>query len=315
VSAWLTRLSPLVGLCAAVVLFLVIAPDRPPGLMDLRIIALHTVIVGTAALGMTVVIVCGGIDLSVGSAAALASVVAAKVAKGGGSPGEALLAAVAAGGLCGLYNGVLITGLRLPPFIATLGTLGFFRGAAKWLSDKGPVSASPGWMEGWVQLVPAKAWMVVAPAVWVLAGLSLLTSAMLHWTVFGRRLTAIGSNEEAARRAGVPIRRTKVFVYIAGGLFAGMAGAILFARLTQGDPTAAAGLELEVIAAVVIGGASLSGGTGSVAGACAGAVLMAFLKNRCTVLGWENYIQEIVVGHIIIAAVALDRWRRMRGAA
>ncbi|MBK8006879.1 MAG: ABC transporter permease, partial [Gemmatimonadetes bacterium] len=220
---------------------------------------------------------------------------------------------MAAGGVCGLYNGLLITGLRLPPFIATLGTLGFFRGAAKWLADSGPVSASPGWLADWVQQVPARPWMVVAPAVWLLGGLALLTSGLLHWTVFGRRLTAMGSNEEAARRAGIPIRRTKVFVYITGGMFVGLAGAMYFARLTQGDPVAAPGLELDVIAAVVIGGASLSGGSGSVAGACAGAVLMAFLRNRCTVLGWPNYVQEIAVGHIIIAAVALDRWRRMRG--
>src|SRR5690606_32022238 len=117
----------------------------------------------------------------------------------------------------------------------------------------------------------------------------------------------------AARRAGIPIARTRTLVYTVAGLFTGLAGLLQFARLTQGDPTIAVGLELDVIAAVVIGGASLSGGQGSIAGTLAGAVLMAYLRNRCTVLGWPNFVQEMIVGHIIIVAVAIDQWRLRRG--
>ena len=306
-------LRPALGLAVAALVFYAIPPHAAVTLLDVRTIALHTVIVGTAALGVTLIIISGGIDLSIGSAVALASVTAALVAARGGSPIASLLVAIATGGACGLYNGLLITGLRLPPFIATLGTLGFFRGVSKWVAASRPISASPGWLESWVRIEPKRSWLLLAPVVLVMLLLSILTAAMLRYTVFGRRIVAIGSNEEAARCAGIPIARTKIMVYVTGGLFIGLAGLVQFARLQQGDPTVAVGLELDVIAAVVIGGASLSGGHGSIAGTIAGAALMAFLKNRCTVLGWPNFVQEMAVGHIIIGAVAIDRWRKSRG--
>jgi ribose transport system permease protein len=309
----LSFVAPALGLAVAALVFYAIPPHAAVTLLDVRTIALHTVIVGTAALGVTLIIISGGIDLSIGSAVALASVTAALVAARGGSPVASLLVAIATGGACGLYNGLLITGLRLPPFIATLGTLGFFRGVSKWVAASRPISASPGWLENWVRIEPTRSWLLLAPVVLVMLLLSILTAAMLRYTVFGRRIVAIGSNEEAARRAGIPIARTKIMVYVTGGLFIGLAGLVQFARLQQGDPTVAVGLELDVIAAVVIGGASLSGGHGSIAGTIAGAALMAFLKNRCTVLGWPNFVQEMAVGHIIIGAVAIDRWRKSRG--
>src|SRR5262249_6698750 len=158
-------------------------------------------------------------------------------------------------------------------------------------------------------------WLVIAPGVWVLAALAVLTGLAKRATVFGRHTIAIGSNEDAARRCGVPVRRTKAGVYIMAGLFTGLAGAMQFARRTQREPTVAIGMELDVIAAVVIGGASLAGGSGSIAGSIGGAALMAFLRNRCAALGWPNFVQEIIVGHIIIVAVAADRWRARRRAA
>lgn len=315
----LRRMAPLVSLIGAAALFWAIEPSHPLSVMDARMILVQTVIVATVALGMSVVMVSGGIDLSVGSGVALCSIAAAEVMQGdwGGAsrPAVAVLAAIGAGALCGLYNGVLVAGLRLPPFIATLGTLGFFRGLAKWISDGRTVYADAGWLGGMVAPTPTGAWkwLLVAPAVWVMLALACLVAAFLGWTVPGRWAVAMGSNEEAARRAGVPVPRVKVMVYVICGALVGAAGVVQFARLGGlGDPTIQVGLELNAIAAVVIGGASLSGGTVSVLGTVCGALLMALLDNRCTALGWPNYVQEMVVGHIIIIAVGLDRWRKKR---
>lgn len=313
----LRRMAPLASLVGAAALFWAIEPSSPLSVMDARMILVQTVIVAMVALGMSVVMVSGGIDLSVGSGVALCSIAAAEVMQGewGGSwrPVVAVLAAISAGALCGLYNGVLVAGLRLPPFIATLGTLGFFRGLAKWISDGRTVYADAGWLNAWVSPVPLWKWMLVAPAVWMMLALAGVVAAFLGCTVPGRWAVAMGSNEEAARRAGVPVPRVKVMVYVICGALVGMAGVVQFARLGGlGDPTIQVGLELNAIAAVVIGGASLSGGTVSVMGAVCGALLMALLDNRCTALGWPNYVQEMVVGHIIIIAVGLDRWRKRK---
>jgi len=283
--------------------------------MDLRMVAIQTVIVGTAAIGMTLVIASGGLDLSVGSAVALCSVVGAMAVRDGWPIALAAGAAVLVGAACGMYNGLLITTLRLPPFIVTLGTLGLFRGVAKWIAGGMPVSADPGWLAGLVSPVPSPGWLVVAPGVWLMLALALLAAFALRRTVLGRHTIAVGSNELAAKYAGVHIARTKIMVYIIAGLFVGLAGLLQFARLTQGDPTVAIGIELDVIAAVVIGGASLSGGRGSVLGALVGAFMMAYMKNRCVRLGWPSFVQEMIVGHIIIIAVAIDLWRQRRAAA
>jgi ribose transport system permease protein len=147
---------------------------------------------------------------------------------------------------------------------------------------------------------------------WVMFGGVVVVAVMLRYTVFGRRVYAIGGNEAAARLSGVPISMTKIGVYTLSGFFTGLAGLLLFSRLTLGDPTVAVGKELDVIAAVVIGGGSLFGGTGSVLGSLVGAFLMAFLRNGCDIVGWPNYVQEIIVGVIIIAAVAVDQLRHRR---
>jgi len=283
--------------------------------MDLRMVAIQTVIVGAAAIGMTLVIASGGLDLSVGSAVALCSVVAAVAVREGWPVWAAGAGAVLAGGACGLYNGLLITTLRLPPFIVTLGTLGLFRGVAKWMAGSVPVSAHPGWLGELVRPIPAPRWLVVAPGVWLMLGLALLMAGVIRRTVFGRHAIAIGSNESAARYAGINLAERKTLVYLAAGLFVGLAGVLQFGRLTQGDPTVAVGLELDVIAAVVIGGASLTGGKGSVLGSLVGAFMMAYMKNRCVRLGWPTFVQEMIVGHIIIAAVAVDMWRQRRAQA
>lgn len=302
-------LTPFASLAAAALLFRILAPDHPFRLIDAQIVSTHTVIVGIAALGMTLLIAAGGIDLSVGSAIALTTVCVALVLKREWPLPVAVMIALTAGILCGLYNGLLVVGLRLPPFIATLGTLGFFRGVAKWLSGSVPVTAPTAGLEHWVSPVPREEWMIVSPGVWLTLVLGLLTAAVLHWTIFGRYALAIGSNEATARLCGIRVGRMKVWIYAVAGVFVGLAGLLQFGRITQGDPTVAIGLELDIIAAVVIGGATLTGGHASVAGALAGAALMAFLRNRCTILGWPNFVQEMIVGHIIILAVAIDQWR------
>ncbi len=325
----LGRAAPAISLVAVVAFFYAMDPTRPLSLQDGQIILLQSVIVGLVALGMTLVIVSGGIDLSVGSSVALCGVVAAKVmhteaAGPAMMPAIALAAAGLAGVLCGVYNGALTTALRLPPFIVTLGTLGFFRGVAKWVTGSQPVYADPGWLGTLVQspeltkdlptVIPR--WMLVAPVVWMLMVIAGAVAVVMNHTVPGRQMVAIGSNQEAARRAGVKIARVKVILYAACGMLAGLAGVVQYARLSgSGDPTVQVGLELKAVAAVVIGGASFSGGHASVIGTLCGAVLMVLLENRCTAVGWPNYVQELVVGHIIIIAVAVDQWRRMRGSA
>lgn len=283
--------------------------------MDLRMVAIQTVIVGTAAIGMTLVIASGGLDLSVGSSIALCSVVAALAASHGWPIALASAAAIAAGAVCGLYNGVLVTALRLPPFIVTLGTLGLFRGVAKWAAGNTQVVAEPGWLARLVDPIPSPGWLIVAPGVWLMLALGFVAAVAIRRTVLGRHAIAIGSNEQAARYAGVNIPRTKITVYVIAGCFVGLAGLLQFGRLTLGDPTVAVGLELDIIAAVVIGGASLTGGRGSVLGALVGAFMMAYMKNRCARLEWPTYYQEMIVGHIIIIAVAVDLWRQRRAGA
>ncbi|MAG69938.1 MAG: cyclic nucleotide-binding protein [Acidobacteria bacterium] len=312
VSAWLRALAPALSLAAAVLVFYAIPPHPPLTLFDLRLVAVHAMIVGTAAIGMTFIIISAGIDLSVGSAIAPVSVAAALVLEDGGGVGAAIVVALATGALCGLYNGLLITGLRLPPFIATLGTLGFYRGAAKWISGSIPVTAPTRGLERWVNPIPDPPWLLVAPGVWLMVALGIGFVLVLRYSVLGQHALAIGSNEATARLCGIRVARTKVAIYVVAGLLTGLAGLMQFARLTQGDPTVAIGLELDIIAAVVIGGGSLSGGQGSIVGTLAGAVLMAYLRNRSTVLGWPNFVEEMIVGHIIIVAVAVDRWRAGR---
>ena len=318
----LGRLAPGITLLVAVVLFKVLAPGSPFAWQDVRLILAQTVAVGLVGIGMTLVIVSGGIDLSVASVVALASVAAARVTEhiqpgtiGAMQPYLAIAAAVAVGALCGLYSGALIVLLRLPPFIVTLGMLGFYRGLAKWAASNSQVIGHTGWVYDWVVGVPPPGlrWAVVAPSVWMMLLMAAAMAALMHYTVLGRRAVAIGSNEEAARRAAVPIGRIKIAVYTLSGALVGLAGAWYFARLGgSGDPTCAPGLELNAIAAVVIGGASLSGGSASVVGTLCGAILMSLLENRGVALGWPNYAQELVVGNIIILAVAFDRWRAAR---
>jgi ribose transport system permease protein len=222
------------------------------------------------------------------------------------------MAGIVAGGIIGVINGLTITRLRVVPFIATLGMLGIARGVAKWVAGEQTVNAPSTWINELAVTFPARPWMLFAPGVWLTIALAVMMTFVLRNTIFGRRAFALGSNEAAARACGIATDRLKVSIYGVAGLFFGLAGVTQMSRLRQGDPTVAAGVELDVIAAVVIGGGSLSGGEGSIGGAMIGALVMAFLRNGCQQMGWANYIQEIIIGIIIVIAVAADRRRASR---
>lgn len=299
----------LLGLALVACVFVALPPHTLPTIADLRTVVVHAVLVGIVGIGLTLVIAAGGIDLSVGSAVSLCGVVAALAARAGAPLVVVLLAGVACGVLCGLYNAGLVWLLRLPAFIVTLGTLGLFRGVAKWVSGSRTVVAPTLGLEEVMQPEPRNGAWVVAPGVWVLGALAVVFGLVLGRTVLGRHILAMGGNIEAARVAGVPVRRTAMATYVLCGVLVGIAACLQFGRITVGDPTLNAGLELEAIAAAVIGGAALTGGTGSILGTVIGAVMMAYLRNRCAALGWPNFVQDMLVGHLIIAAVAIDRVR------
>jgi ribose transport system permease protein len=190
--------------------------------------------------------------------------------------------------------------------------LGVARGVAKGISGSQTVNIPDTWVNDLLLTVPKRGWLLVAPGVWIAIALALIAAFMLRRTVFGRRIFALGSNEAAARACGIATDRMKIYIYSLAGLMFGLAGVMQMSRLRQGDPTVAAGLELDIIAAVVIGGGSLSGGEGSILGSLIGALIMAFLRNGCQQVGWPNYIQEIIIGALIVIAVAIDRWRSSR---
>jgi ribose transport system permease protein len=300
---------PLLGLVFVSTIFgLMIGPHFfAPANLDL--LARQTAIVCMAALGMTMVIVSGGIDLSVGSVVALTTVAIALLLRSDCSPAVAALGGIGAAAACGLLNGVLITRLRMVPFIVTLGMMILVRGTAKGLADERRIEAPSTWLNDLLRALGRGESGIAPPGIWLLAGLALLVAFTLRYTRFGRHLFAIGSNERTARLCGVPVNRVKVIVYVLAAMLAGVAGVLQFSRLSVGDPTVAFGLELAVIAAVIIGGGSLLGGRGTVAGTILGATTMAVIAIGCSQQGLPNWVQEIVTGGIIVLAVALDRWR------
>lgn len=326
---------PFLGLLVVIVFFAVTERAKTGegnflGVKNARVIAVQTCTVAVAALGMTLVVIAGGIDLSVGSAVALSATTLAYVLDEGHAWPLALACGLGAGLLAGLINGLLVSTLRIVPFIVTLGTMTVYLGAAKIVAKETTIRPSnesiPEWLQDMVspqgRLFDLRAdWqgdflrglmdLLSAPAgVWIALVLAVAVSTLLRFSVFGRHVFALGSNEATARLCGIGVWRTKVIVYALCGLFVGIAGVFQFARLSVGNPTSGAGLELKIIAAVVIGGGSLSGGRGSILGTLAGAALIRVIESGCTMLEIGNPTQDIVVGAIIVAAVALDQFRR-----
>jgi ribose/xylose/arabinose/galactoside ABC-type transport system permease subunit len=367
-SSVVAALKPLLGLVIVLVLFSALLAPRGelgkflgPG--NVQVLLHGNSVAAVLGLGMLLVIISGGIDLSVGSVVALVTVVTMQtyrlvyegvldfasgpqqVAPGGGTQSVALasLAAVAAGvlagGLCGLCNGLMVTRLRIAPFVATLGMLSVARGLALWAAGRHPITFSGATQPAWVtRLQTAKAagfdydwglWgrapfaavertaqAVVAvlddPNIWSVLGLAALVAVLLRYTVFGRYCYAIGSNEATAQLCGVPVARTKVWVYVLAGLLAGWAGVLSFAQGSSGNPNAGVGLELIVIAAVVIGGASLSGGQGNVFGTLVGMVIWGIIDDGVGFFNADVEVKYILIGAFFIVNTALSQWQRRR---
>ncbi|HEX4611966.1 MAG TPA: ABC transporter permease [Urbifossiella sp.] len=282
---------------------------------NLEVLLHEGTIPAVVALGMLLVLISGGIDLSVGAVVALVTVVTMRVytvvlASTGSGP-EASLVAVAAGvlagGVCGVVNGLLVTRLDLPPFVATLGMFGVARGLAVWLAERTTLAFPAGVTPDWVVVVGKTSFL--NPGLLSLAILAGLVAVLLRLTVFGRHLYAVGSNEATARLCGVDVRRTKLGVYTLSGLLTGWAGILMFAHSNSGNPTLGEQLELDVITAVVIGGASLSGGRGTVVGAVLGVAILGLIKNGVSLFNVPVEMQYILIGVLLLANVALGRRR------
>jgi ribose transport system permease protein len=314
--AFLNAFGPFFGLLLVIGLFSLSSEVRSYFLTgaNFKTILIQTVIVAIGALGMTMIIVSGGIDLSVGSVVALTSVVGAISLVHGWPPGVVVALTILAGGFVGLINGVVITGFGMMPFIVTLGMMGVARGVAKWLAKSQTVDAPDSPINHLMAVVEPLQLFPLPIGVWIAAGLAAMMAVVMQRTIFGRHVFAIGSNEATARLCGIRVRLMKITIYSLAGLFFGLAGLMQMSRLAQGDPTVAIGLELDIIAAVVIGGASLNGGIGSIAGSMIGALIMAVLRNGSSQMDWPNYMQEIIIGIVIIVAVGVDRLRHGRTA-
>lgn len=354
-------MGPLMGLIFAWVLFAAAASASGKefvGWSNQRLMLLQTTVVATAAVGATLVIISGGIDLSVGSAIALGTMVVAKLLTWGVPPLLAALGGVVGGALIGTAIGAMVVGhlgrvagvvvglaivlgtwhvlspvlalmagllaaavlvltsdrllgrVPLSPFIVTLGMWGALRGLAKGLGDNQPIYPDQTILTQLMQPAETGLGSILAPGAWLMLALAAVMAAALNTTRLGRHIFALGSNEQTARLCGVDVSYTKVMIYLMAGACAGLAAVFQFSFLYgQGDPTTAEGYELKVIAAVVIGGASLSGGEGSIVGTLLGALIMAVVDNGCTKLALDNWVQEVVTGVIIVAAVAMDRLR------
>jgi len=318
----LARFAPLIFL---VVLMAAFAIGQPRFLTPFNLLNVmrQVSVYGLLAIGMTFVILTAGIDLSIGSLIAFCGLVAAGVAKGGlvnrfavGEGAEALgygwelaaLAAIAVGMACGFAQGFAITRLRVPPFVVTLGGMSAFRGAALLFAAGGPISGfDPGfvwWGQGKIGDVP------VPVIVFILC--AIIAHIALRYTRYGRQVYAVGGNPEAARLSGLNVRRVVLSVYVITGFCAGLGAFVLSARLNSSEAVAGTGYELTVIASVVIGGTSLFGGIGTIFGTVVGTILIGVLLNGLVLLNVSPYIQQIVIGVIIVLAVAFDTFAKSR---
>lgn len=301
------RLLPFFTLIALIIGLAIATPNFLTA-SNLSSVVRQTAVINIMALGMTLVIIAGGIDLSVGSILAIGGLAGTSYLAGGGGILMGVFIGTLAGAACGAANGVMISGLKINPFIVTLGTMGIFRGLALIFSNGLPVHDLParfGFLgEGNLLHVPV--------VLWILLVCGVAMHILLEHTRLGRYSFAIGSNEAAAVYAGVPVAFHTVSVYAIAGLLTGLAGMIEASRLMTGQPTSGQGYELQAIAAVVIGGGSLRGGEGSVVGTLIGAFIMGLLANGSDLLGTNPYWQQVVIGAAIIIAVTVDEFRKRR---
>ncbi len=317
----LSRHAPAVCLVLLMVVFAILEPVflSPLNLFNvMRQISIE----GLIAIGMTFVILTAGIDLSVGSVVALAGLVAAMIAKGSTassfslSAGEAagygwftaMLGAMAVGLAAGFVQGFAITRLKVPPFVVTLGGLSVFRGLALMISAAGPISGFDASYRWWGQ---GRIYSVPVPVI-IFLSFAVIAFIVLRYTRYGRQVYAVGGNREAARLSGVNVQRILLSVYMIIGFLAGLAGFVLSARLNSSEAVAGTGYELNVIAAVVIGGTSLFGGVGTIFGTVIGSILIGVLINGLVLMNVNSYVQQIIIGLILVAVVAFDQFAKSR---
>ncbi len=322
IFSFLARFAPLIFLLVLMAVFALLEP-RFLSPLNLFNVMRQVSIFGLLAIGMTFVILTRGIDLSVGSLLAFAGLVAAAVAKGGfesrfavGTAAEALgygwflamLAALAVGTLCGALQGLAITRLEVPPFVVTLGGMSAFRGAALLFAGGGPISGFDDgyrwWGQGYLGPIPV-------PVI-IFAIAAIVAATVLRYTRFGRNVYAVGGNPEAARLSGLDVGRITLSVYVIIGFMAGLGGFVLSARLNSAEAVAGLTYELTVIAGVVIGGTSLFGGIGTIFGTVIGTLLIGVLLNGLVLNNVSSYVQQIIIGVIIVLAVAFDTFAKSR---
>ena len=300
---------PLIGLILLCVV-LSFATDTFLTVRNILNVLDQVTVLGIMAIGMTLVILIGGIDLSVGSVLALAGMVFGFVAHPDylDMPVVAgVAAALVAGGLCGLVSGLLVTITRLPPFIATLAMMSVARGLANIITDGSQIIGFPDWF---TSLSIVRHFGFLSVTVGVMIVLTVVFAVFLLYRTNGRNLYAIGGSAEVARLSGIPVNVLTTSVYVVCGVLAGLAGIVLAARLDSVQPSSGLGYELDTIAAVVIGGASLNGGIGSIGGTAVGVLIIGVLRNGLNLLGVSPFIQQVIIGVVIALAVAADTWRR-----
>jgi len=293
-----------------IVLFVGLAIASPYFLTvgNLSSVIRQTTVITIMAIGMTIVIASGGIDLSVGSMVGLTGVCGAMLISSHYPTAVALLGAILIGAACGALNGAVVVVLRIPPFIATLGALGIYRGITLLITGGIPIANLT---HDFGVLANGNVLQIPVPLLFLIA-VGVALHLVLKYTKLGRYAYAIGSNVEAARCSGIRIGLYMGLIYALNGALVGMAGMIEAARLVTGQPTAGDGYELRVIAAVVIGGGSLNGGQGTVIGTIIGAMIMGLLSNGCNLLGISPFLQQVIIGTVIVLAVSFDEFQRRR---
>jgi ribose transport system permease protein len=326
-----SQLGPMVALLVIVAVFAILDATYGSGSFlswrNARVLSSSAALIAVPALGMTMIIIAGGIDLSAGTALTLSGTVLATCLKNStvtsSEPGFTQMVAFAValtlltGCLCGLLNGLLISATGVVPFIVTLGTMTIFLGIGQIIAKESTVYAPTEHIPYWLQnlsvsgsnpdryllipYVPSSALLAVV--------LAAAVGLMLRYSIFGRNIFALGSNRSTARLCGIPIGLTIVSVYTLAGLFFALGGLLYFAEVKNGNPPDGTGKELEIIAAVVLGGGSLSGGRGSIIGSVIGALIIVVIRNGCTLLQIPNTYTYILIGVIIIVAVIVDQLR------
>lgn len=309
---WLTRIKELNILLALIILCAVLSVSSPYFFTANNAlgVARAFTLTAIAAIGQTMVIITGGIDLSVGSIIGLSGLSTGMLLATGWPLVPSVLAGLAVGTLFGVCNGLLITRVGLPPFIATLGTLSIGRGLIYVLTKGYPVTVP---REEELLRVIGQGYVGIVPVpVIIMVIITILATLFLSKTTLGRYIYAVGGNEEAARLAGINVNRVKMFVYTMSGFLASISGIILMSRLVSAQPNAGLGQELPVIAASIIGGTSLLGGEGTVIGAVLGAAIIGVVDNGIVLLGIDPYAQQVITGAVVLLAVTLDIWQKRR---